>query len=124
MESPAGPPQIKGCVVVGPRPISANLRITSELPVIGPRTCITPVFQAMMGHLRYLLLAQSWMRMTMRLENPALFLDGQIPLAPRLKPSIRRWFHAVSFSFLALIALQAFQAEGKVRGAVHNEYPG
>jgi CubicO group peptidase (beta-lactamase class C family) len=30
----------------------------------------------------------------------------------------------VSFSFLALIALQACQAEGKARGAAHNEYPG
>ena len=60
----------------------------------------------------------------MRLEEPAVFLDGQIPVAPGPKPSMRRWLHAVSFFFLALIVLQASQAAGKVGGAAHNEFPG
>ncbi len=60
----------------------------------------------------------------MRLEKPAVFLDGQIPVAAGPKPSMRRWLHAASFFFLALIVLQASQAAGKVGGAAHNEYPG
>jgi len=60
----------------------------------------------------------------MSLEKSAAFLEGQIPLAPGPKPSLPRWFHAVSFTFLALIALQTPQVEGKAHGAAHNQYPG
>jgi CubicO group peptidase (beta-lactamase class C family) len=37
---------------------------------------------------------------------------------------IQRCFHAASFFFLILIALQVHQSEGRYRRAAHNEYPG
>ncbi len=42
---------------------------------------------------------------------------------PDSQPSIRR-FRAGSFFVLALVALQASQAQGKVHSKAHNEYPG
>ena len=60
----------------------------------------------------------------MRSEDPVVFPDGQIALAPGTKPSTRRWVQAALFLFLAPIVMHVSQAEGKVKGAAHNEYPG
>jgi CubicO group peptidase (beta-lactamase class C family) len=59
----------------------------------------------------------------MRSEEPAGFRKGNIALVPDSQPSIRR-FRAGSFFVLALVALQASQAQGKVHSKAHNEYPG
>ena len=60
----------------------------------------------------------------MRSEDPVVFPDGQIALVPGTKPSTRRWVQAALFLFLAPIVMHVSQAEGKVKGAAHNEYPG
>lgn len=60
----------------------------------------------------------------MRSEDPVVFPDGQIALVPGTKPSTRRWLQAALFLFLAPIVMHVSQAEGKVKGAAHNEYPG
>lgn len=60
----------------------------------------------------------------MRSEDPVVFPDGQIALVPGTKPSTRRWVQAALFLFLAPIVMHVSQAEGKVKRAAHNEYPG
>jgi CubicO group peptidase (beta-lactamase class C family) len=59
----------------------------------------------------------------MRSEEPAGFRNGSIAPVPDSQPSIRR-FRAGAFFVLALVALQASQAQGKVHSKAHNEYPG